>query len=264
MAPGTAAPAAQRVTLWQFVLLVLSVFVLGSLVAETILELPESVATLLQWTDTAICVVFLGDFFYNVATAPSRLAYLKWGWIDLVSSIPNLDLLRWGRLVRMVRILRILRAVRSVRTVFKLLFANRAAGVFVTTAVATFLVVAFSSIGILNLEDVPDANIRTAGDALWWSFEMLSSQSSSRNYPVTTGGRVLAVGLMFAGAGVFGAFIAIVSSLIMGEEEQKIEGKEDEILSELRQLRARVDALGARIDSPAQGEKKVRPPTTSR
>jgi voltage-gated potassium channel len=248
-------PEVQGVTLWQVVLLVLSLFVLASLAAETVLELPEAVATLLHWADTAICVVFLGDFFYNVATARDRLGYLKWGWIDLVSSIPNLDLLRWGRLVRVVRILRILRAIRSVRTVFRMLFANRAASVFVTTAVATFLVVAFSSIGILNLEDVPNANIRTAGDALWWSFEMLTSQSSSRNYPVTTGGRVLAVALMFAGAGVFASFIAIVSTLIMGEEEERIETDEAEILTELRELRTRVDALGDQIESLTHGGK---------
>jgi voltage-gated potassium channel len=255
MTPGPADSAAQRITLWQVVLLVLSLFVLGSLLAETMLALPESVATLLQWTDTAICVVFLGDFFYNLATAPSRLAYLKWGWIDLVSSIPNLDVLRWGRLVRVVRILRILRAIRSVRTVFKMLFAKRTTSVFVTTMMASFLIVTFSAIGILNLEDVPSANIRTAEDALWWSFEMLGSQSSSRLYPVTTGGRVLAVGLMFAGAGVFGAFIAIVSSLIMGEEEEKIESEEAEILAELRELRTRVDALGAQIETLVQREK---------
>ncbi len=248
-------PEAQRVTLWQLVLLVLSLFVLASLAAETALELPEAVAALLRWADTAICMVFLADFFYHVATARDRLEYLKWGWIDLVSSIPSLDLLRWGRLVRVVRILRILRAIRSVRTVFKMLFARRATSVFLTTVVASFLIVVFSAIGILNLEEGPDANIRTAEDALWWSFEMLGSQSSSRLYPVTTGGRILAVGLMFAGAGVFGAFIAIVSALVMGEEEEKIETGEAEILAELRELRARVDALGDRIELPKHGEK---------
>jgi voltage-gated potassium channel len=249
--------AEERITLWQVVLLVLSLFVLASLLAETVLRLPEPVATLLHWADTAICVVFLGDFFYNVATARDRMEYLKWGWIDLVSSIPNLDLLRWGRLVRMVRILRILRAIRSVRTVFKMLFARRASSVFVTTLVASLLIVMFSAIGILNLENVPNATIRTAEDALWWSFEMLGSQSSSRLYPVTTGGRILAVFLMFAGAGVFGAFIAIVSALVMGEEEEKIEGEEAEILAELRELRGLVDALGTQLESLAQGEKRL-------
>ncbi|MBS0337986.1 MAG: ion transporter [Proteobacteria bacterium] len=257
MAANPDSSAEKRITLWQVVLLVLSLFVLASLLAETVLSLPEAVATLLRWADTAICVVFLADFFYNVATARDRLEYLKWGWIDLVSSIPNLDLLRWGRLVRVVRILRILRAIRSVRIVFKMLFARRATSVFVTTVVASFLIVIFSAIGILNLEDGPHANIRTAEDALWWSFEMLGSQSSSRLYPVTTGGRILAVGLMFAGAGVFGAFIAIMSALVMGEEEEKIETGEAEILAELRELRTRVDALGAQVESLAQGEKKT-------
>lgn len=256
MNPDPAGPDSHRITPWQLVLLVLSLFVLAALLAETILTLPGPVATVLRWADTAICVVFLGDFFYNVATARDRLGYLKWGWIDLVSSIPSLDMLRWGRLVRVVRILRILRAVRSVRTVLSMLFANRATGVLMTTVVASLMVVVFSAIGILNLEDGPDANIRSAGDALWWSFEMLGSQSSSHFYPVSTGGRILAVALMFAGAAVFGAFVAVVSAALMGEEEQKIESQEAEILSELRALRGRVDALGARIESSADREAK--------
>lgn len=225
----------------------LSLFVLGALLAETVLTLSKAVLQLLNWIDTAICVVFIGDFAYGLARAPDRIAFLKWGWIDLVSSIPHFEVLRWGRVARVVRILRVLRALRSVRTVLKMLFARRAAGVFVITSVATFLVVAFSAIGILNLEDVPASNIRTAGDALWWSFEMLTSQSSTRYYPVTTGGRVLAVGLMFAGAAVFGTYVAAISAALVGSEEERIESEEARILAELRALRTRVDALGTQL-----------------
>ena len=46
-------------TLWQMILLVLSVYVLGALFAQTVWRLPPEVVRLLDWADNAICVVFL-------------------------------------------------------------------------------------------------------------------------------------------------------------------------------------------------------------
>jgi len=48
--------------------------------------------------DFIICLVFQYDFFYRFATSRNKLRFLKWGWIDFVSSIPTIDVLRWGRI----------------------------------------------------------------------------------------------------------------------------------------------------------------------
>ncbi len=244
----------QELTLWQVVLLVLSVYVLGALFAQTVWHLEPEVVRLLDWADTAICVLFLGDFCYRVVTAPDRKAYLKWGWIDLVSSIPTLDMLRWGRAVRVLRILRVLRAVRSVRTLLAIVFARRAAGLLVTTGVASFLLVIGSAIAILNLEDGPGVKIRTASDALWWSFEMLISQGSGLYNPVTVEGRLLAAALSITGFVLLGAFVAGMSASVLGEEEEKIEREESEILKEVEALHAHLDAIEARLDRIAPPE----------
>ncbi|MBL8385658.1 MAG: ion transporter [Burkholderiales bacterium] len=233
------APA--RLTLWQIVILALSAYVLAALFVQTLWALPAEVATVLDWADNAICVVFLGDFAYHLATAPNRWTYLKWGWIDLVSSIPTLDVLRWGRTVRVLRILRVLRAVRSVRTLLAIIFERRAAGLFAATAVASFLLVVGSAIAILNLE--PGTRIRTASDALWWAFEMLISQGSGLYNPVTVEGRLVATALAVAGFVLMGAFVAGIAASALGVGEQKIEREEEEILAELRAIRERLDAL---------------------
>jgi len=61
--------------------------VLAALFVEAVYKLPASIAALLKLFDTIICFIFLGDFFYRLYHAEKRLAFLKWGWIDLVSSI---------------------------------------------------------------------------------------------------------------------------------------------------------------------------------
>jgi voltage-gated potassium channel len=238
----------QTLTLWQMVLLVLSIYVLGALFAQTVWSLPAEVVGVLDWADNAICVIFLGDFVYHLSSAPDRKAYLKWGWIDLVSSIPTLDALRWGRAVRVLRILRVLRAVRSVRTVLAIVFAKRAAGLLLTTGLASFLLVIGAAIAILNLEAGPGVKIRTASDALWWSFEMLISQGSGLYNPVTIEGRLLAAALSITGFVLLGAFVAGMSASVLGKEEAKIEAEESEILAQVQLIGERLAAIEARLE----------------
>ena len=85
-----------KLTVWQLVMLVLCIYVLGALFIETVFQLPEETSALITQVDNLICLLFIGDFIFNVLTAKDKLGYLKWGWIDLISSIPNVQFLRWG------------------------------------------------------------------------------------------------------------------------------------------------------------------------
>jgi voltage-gated potassium channel len=77
-----------------------------------------------------------------------------------------LNVFRWGRIVRVVRLIRILRSVRSMKFILAVLFENRAKGTFSTVVLITVALLIFSAIAVLNVETVPNANIKTAGDAL--------------------------------------------------------------------------------------------------
>lgn len=254
---------AGEIDAWQLVLLALSVYVLGALFAQTVWTLDPEVVRIMEWADSGICLVFLADFFHHLIVAEDRRAYLRWGWIDFVSSIPTLDLLRWGRAVRVLRILRALRAIRSVRTLVAAVIARRASGLLLSTAVVSFLLMVGAAIGILNLEGGPGTRVRDAGDALWWSFEMLISQGSGLYNPVTTEGRLLAAALSVAGFVLLGAFVGSVSASVLGEEEQKIEAGESRIEAEAGEILARIRAIDARLESLERRLAEARP-TSSR
>src|SRR2546423_339251 len=117
-----------KLTAFQLLMLALSVYVLLALFAEATFHLSPAVTFLLGLLDTVICFIFLGDFFYRLHHADNKLVFMKWGWIDLISSIPTLDIFRWGRIVRVVRILRILRGVRSVRVILSIMLQSGARG----------------------------------------------------------------------------------------------------------------------------------------
>src|SRR6185436_18356738 len=89
---------------FQLVILVLSLVVLAALVADTFFHVPPEISRILQAVDLVVCVVFLIDFLVRFRRAKSKLAFMKWGWIDLLASVPSVSFLRWGRAVRVLRI----------------------------------------------------------------------------------------------------------------------------------------------------------------
>ncbi len=89
-----------KVGVFQIAILILSLVVLGALAADTLCDLPPEVRAVLQAVDTAVCAILLVDFCVRFYRAESKLAFMRWGWIDLLASIPNLDVLRWGQHVQ--------------------------------------------------------------------------------------------------------------------------------------------------------------------
>ncbi|MBI3864933.1 MAG: potassium channel family protein [Planctomycetia bacterium] len=231
-------PSHHELRPYQLFMFGLGVFVLLSLAAQSFLKLSESTNAILDQVDQIVCVVFFVDFWINLYTAHDRLAYLKWGWIDLLSSIPMIDMARAGRVARIIRILRAFRGVRSARFLADYLLHRRADGAFFAVALLSVLLVLFSSISILQFETAAESNIRTPQDALWWAFATITTVGYGDKYPVTTEGRMIAAVLMTAGVGMFGSFTGLIASWILSPSK-----KDREQDSELTKLREQVSAI---------------------
>jgi voltage-gated potassium channel len=201
------------------IILILSLYVLVSLVVTTFFTLTPEVHKILLQIDNFICIIFLIDFFNRFYQAPNKLKFLKWGWIDFISSIPFVDFLRVGRLLRLFRLLRILRAFKSVKHIVEHVYKDKSKGLLSTVAVIAFLMVLFSSVTILQVETAPNSNIKTAEDALWWSYTTLTTVGYGDKFPVTTEGRLIAAVLMTTGVALCGTFAGYIASLLMSKVE---------------------------------------------
>ncbi|HTY88639.1 MAG TPA: ion transporter [Candidatus Acidoferrum sp.] len=242
--------AQNKLTGFQLVMLVLCVYVLAALFADTVFKLSPPIVSLLQKIDTLICFVFLGDFFYQLYRAERKLAFLKWGWIDFISSIPMLSLFRWGRVVRVIRIIRILRGARSVKYILRVVFRNKARGIFGTVLLVTASLLVFACIAILNVETAPESNIKTAGDALWWAMSTVTTGGNADKFPVTAAGRIIGVMLMTTGVGFFGTLTAYIASLFLNVDKTG-RTTEAELVTELKLMRERLESIEARLPHPA-------------
>lgn len=234
---------AAKLTFFQCLILVLSIYVLGALFVQTVVTLPPQVNLLIERFDFVICLIFIADFIVRLYKAPSKLSFLKWGWLDLLSSVPMFDFLRWGRLVRIVRILRILRAFRSTKVLLTYLFRNRAKGTFAAVAMISIVMVIFASIAILNAESIAESNIKTPGDALWWAFATITTVGYGDRFPVTHEGRFIAAILMTTGVGLFGTFTAYVASLFMEGEHKKENTEIQVLIDEVRAMKMQIEEL---------------------
>jgi voltage-gated potassium channel len=120
---------------YQLFMLALCVFALTALAFETLAPLTTSTRQILEIADTGICVLFFGDFILQLARAPDRGRYfIRWGWIDLLSSIPMVDALRVGRAARVMRIVRVLRGLRSTKLLAGVVLGKRAEATFLAVA----------------------------------------------------------------------------------------------------------------------------------
>jgi len=222
---------------YQLMMLVLCLFALGALAIQTAVHLDPQIRQVLEYADYAVCTVFFIDFLISWWRAPKRLRYLlTWGWLDLLSSIPALSAARWGRLGRVVRVFRVLRGLRATKLVTSLIIRRRAQNTMLAATLLALLLVVFSSIAILELETAPDANIKTAADAVWWSFATITTVGYGDRYPVTSEGRFIAVLLMCAGVGLFGSFSGFLAAWFL-ETDTSAQ------TSELTALRDEVAAL---------------------
>ena len=74
---------------YNVLILLVSLIALGMLIVGVVVELTPSARSLLAYADLVVCGVFLADFVISLARAKSRWSYFfRWGWIDLLSSIP--------------------------------------------------------------------------------------------------------------------------------------------------------------------------------
>ncbi|OJX30052.1 MAG: ion transporter [Chryseobacterium sp. 36-9] len=207
------------------IIIVLSIYVLIELALSTFIKPPKEVARVLDYVDDVICIFFLIDFLIRFFKAEDKLKFMKWGWIDLISSIPMASYLRAGRLFRLIRLLRVVRAFRSTKHLVNHIYKNKTQGAFTTVAIIAILMVIFSSTAILQVETSPDSNIRTAEDAIWWAYVTVTTVGYGDKYPVTTEGRIIAALLMTIGVGLFGTFTGFLASIFVEDRNEQIQNK---------------------------------------
>ena len=224
---------------YQAFILALCAYALFSMLYVVVLRPDPEIAAVLSYADAAVCAVFFIDFLLTLRRSENRLRYLyTWGWLDLLSSIPTLDVARWGRVARLARLLRILRVVRATKTIGQLVLERRTESTFLAASLAALLVLVVGSISILHVETDSASNIKGAEDAVWWSLTTMTTVGYGDRFPVTSERRFVAALLMSAGVGLFGMVSGLLAAWFVAVPAKSDTDEVQALKDEVERLRA--------------------------
>jgi len=240
-------------TAWPMVVLALGYLVIYSFfVLDQSLDATQR--STLNIAMNVIWVVFIIDLIIRAALAPRHLAYLVHHPIDVIAvAIPAL---------RVLRVLRVLTAGQwLIQRGSRLRFGRSATAVVIAVVFVTYL----GSLAVLNAErGAPGADIETFPDALWWSMVTMATVGYGDYVPVTTYGRIIAVGIMVVGISLLGLVGATVASAVISRITGSQKQGQDEVRAQLQQLVSEVSALRQQLsDAGVIGEHSTKPDSAS-
>lgn len=215
-------PAFNRELLNDITMIVLSLVSVFLLFFEVLADQSPQQLRTLETADIAIACVFLAEFFSRLARAENRKIFVRRHWWELLASIPissgatqylrALNLLRIIRVVRLLRLLRlmvrlkiILDASAKIAEQTHLIYISMLAGLIITSG----------ALGFHYMEAGVNPNVHGLWDSFWWTIVTITTVGYGDIYPVTTGGRVLAIFLMLGGIATFSAVTAFVAANIV-------------------------------------------------
>ncbi|MFD0144177.1 MULTISPECIES: potassium channel family protein [unclassified Streptomyces] len=200
---------------------------------------------------------FAVDYAVRLALSPAKWQFVRSHPLDLLAV-----------LLPLVQPLRLLRLVSTLLLVGRR--ARMAPQITLTTYVAGAVVglMMFGSLAVLHVErNAPNGNIKSLGDAVWWSFTTMTTVGYGDHAPTTGLGRVLAVGLMLSGIALLGVVTANIAAWFISrfERDDAAERRQTELLEaltrEVQELRAEVSRLAAPTAAQAPAAAPTAAPT---
>jgi voltage-gated potassium channel Kch len=129
--------------------------------------------------------------------------------------------------------------------------ADRAGSALLGTLFLAIVVLQLGSMFVLGAEaDKEETNIKTASDALWWSYVTVTTVGYGDRFPVTNEGRLVGVAMLTIGIGLFGVLTGYVTNVFLRPKQvTNDQATEDssEIRIEIEELKRLVRELGEQV-----------------
>jgi voltage-gated potassium channel len=198
----------ERVTRYPMALLGVAWLVIAIEILSTDLEGNASIA--LVATLFVVWAVLLVEYLVRLVVTPDRRGYLRRRWVEPATVVVPvfqgwhlIGIEKMGLLLHEAE-LRV-EAILRHHSLFRVLIAALA-----TLILGAWLVLLFE-------RNAKGSNIHNYPDALWWGIVTVTTVGYGDRFPVTAGGRIVAVILMLVGIGLIGVLTATVASVFIKE-----------------------------------------------
>ena len=216
-----------RIDVFEAIVLTFTIYIITSIIWQMFLPVDSEVAKLLIFFDMVSCVIFIIDWVKRYRMAEKKWKYSLINSLDLLASFPFLFTSQYVQFIRFVRLLRVIKIIGGINRIVYYLSTNKIYAGKLLFSITFMLIMIISPIMILYVEEGV-GNIKTAEQALWWSYCTLSTIGYGDFYPVTKVGRILAVFVSAGGISLFG----LLSGLIIERFVNNHKNEEDTNKSE--------------------------------
>jgi voltage-gated potassium channel len=110
-----------------------------------------------------------------------------------------------------------------------------------------FVMFAVGGLGTLAVEILSPNSFDSLGDAAWWAATTVTTIGYGDVVPGTSGGRFIAVFVMFASVATVSFTTAVVTAAFVGYQQRRLGGEAERhqvVIEKLDEIERRLDALG--------------------
>lgn len=215
-----------KTVLDDIIMIFLSLASVFLLVFEVVADLNLEQKKVIQYTDLIISFIFLAEFITRLLKSANKKTFFKKFWWELLASIPlTNDFARGLRGLRLLRIIRLVRLIRLIRLTIRLKiifdayeeYAKKTYLIYIATVVSAIVIA--GALGFHYFEIGINPNVHSLWDSIWWAIVTITTIGYGDIFPVTLGGRIVAIFLMISGIGTLGAVTASFASYLIRKDK---------------------------------------------
>jgi voltage-gated potassium channel len=198
-------------------------FIYLGLYSIQVLAEPEgSIYEALELASESIVWVFIADLIIRAISYGKSLFTIK-GLVEFTSANWLAMLAVAVPAFRALRVLRVLIVIRGIAPFLQTRFSRVGFIVSVTLPLVLYV----SALSAFEAERYAEgSNIKTFGEAFWWSLVSVTTVGYGDHFPVTEAGKATATFLMFIGIGLFSALTALLAAWVLGQNNVKAPEKQ--------------------------------------
>lgn len=249
---------------YELFILLLSLLSVGNLFFFIFPGFNPSAEDIIHIFDGMLSIVFMADFILRMVRTESRFDYLfkRFGWADLLGSLPFAG-------IRIFRLFRIIRATTYLQRIgpdgiSRTFSEKRAESALLFVIFLVIVIIEIGSTLILQFElPAEGSNIKTASDALWWSYVTIATVGYGDLYPVTNLGRLVGICLMTCGVSIFATLAGFLSNKLLtpkksGDQDREVNLKElMEMITEQHQVITEIRSDLHRIEEQLDQKEQI-------
>ena len=217
-------------------MLVLTAIMVPTLLAPFVLRLSSGTKSALDAVDYFVWALFVLEYCVRLILALDRKHFVLHNLLDLVVVvIPFLRPLRLAAgTVRILSLARLLAMSGKVLDHAGRILRHRR--IHYALLVVLLLVFLAAALEWQFEAHTPGSNIHSYADALWWAFTTISTVGYGDKYPVSAGGRGVAVVLMITGIAMFGVLTATISSYFIEQKGHDTQARLNDLVERLDRI----------------------------